>query len=67
MSGPFRQLEGTWRFTALTAQACRIDFHLRYEFSNRLLEKLVGPVFKHIANTLVDAFLRRAEQLYGTK
>jgi ribosome-associated toxin RatA of RatAB toxin-antitoxin module len=67
VSGPFRQLEGTWRFTALTAQACRIDFHLRYEFSNRLLEKLVGPVFKHIANTLVDAFLRRAEQLYGTK
>ena len=67
VSGPFRQLDGTWRFTALTAQACRIDFHLHYEFSNRLLEKLVGPVFKHIANTLVDAFLRRAEQLYGTK
>jgi ribosome-associated toxin RatA of RatAB toxin-antitoxin module len=67
MSGPFRQLDGTWRFTALAPEACRIDLRLHYEFSNRLLEKLVGPVFKHIANTLVDAFLRRAEQLYGAK
>ena len=67
VSGPFRQLDGVWRFTALAADACKIEFRLHYEFSNRLLEKLVGPVFKHIANTLVDAFLRRAQQLSGVK
>jgi ribosome-associated toxin RatA of RatAB toxin-antitoxin module len=66
ISGPFRQLDGVWRFTALSADACKIEVRLHYEFSSRLLEKLVGPVFKHIANTLLDAFLKRAQTLYGT-
>ena len=65
VSGPFRQLDGVWHFTPLSADACKIEFRLRYEFSSRLLEKLVGPVFKHIASTLLDAFLQRAEQLYA--
>ena len=52
-----------WRFTALAPDACKIEFRLHYEFSSQLLEKLVGPVFKYIANTLLDAFLKRAEQL----
>jgi ribosome-associated toxin RatA of RatAB toxin-antitoxin module len=67
VSGPFRELDGQWSFTALAPQACKIEFRLHYEFSNRLLEKLVGPVFKHIANSLLDAFLRRAQQLYGSR
>ena len=65
VSGPFKQLDGLWRFTSLSPEACKIEFHLHYEFSNRFLEKLVGPVFKHIAQTLLDAFLQRADQLYG--
>ena len=66
VSGPFQRLDGLWRFTPLAPQACKIEFRLHYEFSTRLLEKLVGPIFKHIANTLLEAFLRRAEQLYRT-
>ena len=66
VSGPFRALDGTWRFTALAPEACRIDFQLHYEFSSRLLERLVGPVFHYIANSFVDAFLKRAEHLYGS-
>jgi ribosome-associated toxin RatA of RatAB toxin-antitoxin module len=61
VDGPFRSLEGAWRLTALGPHGCRIEFQLRYEFSSRLLEKLVGPVFDHIAGTLVDAFVRRAD------
>jgi len=64
LSGPFRKLDGLWLFTPLTPDACKIQFRLHYEFSNRLLEKLVGPVFRHIANTLLDAFVQRAEQLH---
>lgn len=64
VEGPFRTLDGEWRFTPLDAQACKIDFELHYEFSSTLLEKLVGPVFGYIAGTMVDAFLKRAEQLY---
>ena len=60
--GPFRQLEGEWLFHPLGDVACKIEFRLHYEFSNGLLEKLVGPVFSHIANTFVDAFVKRAQQ-----
>lgn len=63
--GPFRQLEGEWRFIPLGDLACKIEFSLQYEFSNKLLEKVVGPVFNMIANTFVDAFVKRAEQVYG--
>lgn len=65
VEGPFRILDGTWRFNALGERACRIDFRLHYEFSSKLLEKIVGPVFSYIANTMVDAFVARAEKLYG--
>ena len=65
VSGPFRTLDGTWRFHALAERACRVELRLHYEFSSRVLEKLVGPVFNGIAGTLVDAFVRRAEQLHG--
>ena len=66
LSGPFHRLDGAWRFTPLAADACKIEFRLHYEFSSGLLERLVGPVFKHIANTLLEAFVRRADQLYRT-
>ncbi|MGB8856487.1 MAG: type II toxin-antitoxin system RatA family toxin [Burkholderiales bacterium] len=61
--GPFRHLVGHWRFKPLSPDACRIEFNLEYEFSNSLLEKLVGPVFHYIANTFVEAFLQRADEL----
>ncbi|MDQ8022476.1 MAG: type II toxin-antitoxin system RatA family toxin [Moraxellaceae bacterium] len=61
--GPFRHLEGEWRFIPLGEAACKIEFRLHYEFSNKLLEKVVGPVFHHIANTFVDAFVKRAQQV----
>lgn len=62
--GPFRHLEGAWRFTPLGDRACKIEFSLHYEFASKLLEKAVGPVFNHIANTFVDAFVKRAAQIY---
>jgi ribosome-associated toxin RatA of RatAB toxin-antitoxin module len=66
VDGPFRSLDGTWRFLPLAAEACKIEFTLHYEFSSGLLDKLVGPVFGYIAGTMVDAFLARAEKLYGS-
>jgi ribosome-associated toxin RatA of RatAB toxin-antitoxin module len=63
VEGPFKSLDGSWRFTGLAGRGCKVELSLRYEFSSRILEKLVGPVFDHIANTLVDAFAKRAEQI----
>ena len=66
-SGPFRHLHGEWRFRALEQNACKVEFELAYEFATPLLERIVGPVFNHIANTFVDAFVRRAESVYGSR
>ncbi|HEX5127814.1 MAG TPA: type II toxin-antitoxin system RatA family toxin [Rhodocyclaceae bacterium] len=63
--GPFRQLEGEWHFLPLGDTACKIEFRLQYEFANKLLEKVLGPVFNHIANTFVDAFVKRADQIHA--
>lgn len=63
--GPFRHLHGEWRFRALGEHGCKVEFALAYEFATLLLDKAVGPVFGHIANTFIDAFVRRAEVVYG--
>jgi len=65
VDGPFAMLTGEWTFTPLSESACRVDFQLDYRFSNSLLEKVVGSVFDPIAKSFVDAFVCRADQLYG--
>jgi ribosome-associated toxin RatA of RatAB toxin-antitoxin module len=65
VEGPFRQLHGQWRFIPLRADACKIEFELTYEFSSRVLEQIIGPVFNMIANSFVDSFCKRAETVYG--
>lgn len=74
VDGPFSLLDGQWRFTPLgggEAQgqppACRVEFELSYAFSNRAFEGVLSPVFDKVANTFVDSFVRRAEQVYGER
>lgn len=64
--GPFKHLDGSWQFTPLKPGACKIEFGLNYEFSNSFLEKLISPVFNHIAATFVDGFVARADKIYST-
>ena len=61
--GPFSHLQGHWRFLALGETACKIEFALNYTFSSRMLETLLAPVFNHITNTFVDAFVNRADKV----
>ncbi|MEK8032798.1 type II toxin-antitoxin system RatA family toxin [Ideonella sp. DXS29W] len=72
VDGPFSLLEGAWDFVPLgrpgaDADACRIEFDLRYAFSSRPLEAVLSPVFDRVANTFVDSFVKRAEQIYGER
>ncbi len=69
VDGPFSMLEGHWHFVPLgdgTQRACKIEFTLDYNFSSQTLAALVGPVFDKIAGSLVDAFVKRADQVYGS-
>ncbi len=65
LEGPFKHLDGTWHFKPLREDACKVEFDLHYEFSSRLLEQIIGPVFSMIANSFVDSFSKRAETVYG--
>ena len=66
LEGPFKRLEGYWRFEPLRADACKVSLDLEFEFS-QLLRVVIEPVFKQIANSLVDAFCKRAVDLYGKR
>lgn len=65
VSGPFRRLEGFWRFDGLGEDGCKVSLDLEFEFSGRLLSMTFGPVFGQIANSMLDAFVRRAETVYA--
>lgn len=72
VDGPFSKLDGRWLFTPLDGvdgaaqRACKVEFTLRYDFSSMALAALVGPVFDKIAGSFVDAFVKRAGQVYAS-
>jgi ribosome-associated toxin RatA of RatAB toxin-antitoxin module len=67
VEGPFSQLDGQWKFIPLGEgqRACKVELELQYGFDNKALGALVGPVFDKIAGSLVDAFVKRAERVFG--
>ena len=68
LEGPFKHLEGYWRFKPLKdPSACKITLDLEFEFNNKLVALAVGPIFSKIANTMVDSFCKRAVEVYGER
>jgi len=68
LEGPFKHLEGYWRFMPLKdPTACKVTLDLEFEFNSKLVALAVGPVFSKIANTLVDSFCKRAVDVYGER
>ncbi len=82
VDGPFSALQGLWLFRPLGAKAtkanataaattpqtaCKVEFDLRYAFASPALQAVVSPVFDKVANTLVESFVKRAEQVYGAR
>jgi ribosome-associated toxin RatA of RatAB toxin-antitoxin module len=75
VDGPFLLFDGLWQFEPIggagqgvdAEQACRIEFGLDYAFGSKPLEAVLSPVFDKVADTLVDRFVQRAEQVYGRR
>ena len=63
--GPFKKLRGDWKFLPLRDDACKVELDLDFEFAGFLIDKAFGSVFQHAANTLVDSFCKRADEVYG--
>ncbi len=64
IEGPFRHLEGIWHFSPLGDEGSRVAFCVEFEFSSRIISATVGPIFKELADKLVDVFIKRARELY---
>lgn len=66
VTGPLKHMEGIWNFLPLDEHACKVELDMEFAFAGGFVDRLFQPVFQHIANSLVDAFCKRAVELYGT-
>ncbi|MBK0017803.1 type II toxin-antitoxin system RatA family toxin [Kosakonia sp. S58] len=64
VDGPFKSLSGGWTFSPLSSNACRVEFQLNFEFTNKLIELAFGRIFKELAANMVQAFTHRAKEVY---
>ncbi|ADT87851.1 ubiquinone-binding protein [Vibrio sp. Vb2880] len=65
VDGPFRTLRGGWYFTPLDEQACKVELKLEFEFSSKMIEMAFGKVFNELTGNMVNAFTKRAKQVYA--
>ena len=65
VSGPFRTLSGGWTFKQLGDAGCKVALAMEFEFSSRAIDVVLGSFFEGTCNSLVDAFVKRAQQIYG--
>lgn len=65
VEGPFSRFGAAWNFRPLGPQAARIEYSMTWEFSSRLLARVLEPLFEHVANSMVEAFIRRADIVHG--
>lgn len=62
--GPFKELSGIWSFSPLSDDACKVSLKLNFEFSGKIASLAMAKVFGQIANTMVEAFVQRADEIY---
>lgn len=65
VKGPFKQLKGRWGFEPLSDEACKVSLLVEFEFSSRIVAMAIGPLFSQITASMVDAFVKRAQEVYS--
>ena len=67
--GPFKYLNNHWIFVAGGGEEgkCMIDFYVDFEFKPRLFQAAIGAVFNKAVKRMIQAFEKRADELYGIK
>ena len=66
VEGPFRTLSGQWTFTQLGDAGSKVALDLEFEFASNVIDAMLGAFFEDICNSLVDAFTRRADAVFGS-
>jgi coenzyme Q-binding protein COQ10 len=63
-NGPFRYLNNQWDFSPRGTGA-EVAFFVDFEFRSRILQAAIGMVFNEAVRRMVNAFLKRARDVYG--
>lgn len=63
VDGPFRKLSGAWRFTPIDENACKVELAIDFEFKSRIMAAVLGGAFSKICDTMVAAFVKRADEI----
>jgi Oligoketide cyclase/lipid transport protein len=66
VEGPFRTLDGLWTFTPIGTAGTKVVLDMKFDFANPLASMLFGRAFEHSIGELIDAFVARAKQAYGS-
>jgi coenzyme Q-binding protein COQ10 len=66
IDGPLKFLRNEWHFADRPDGGCNIDFSVDFAFKSKIFEALAGQVFERALNKMTDAFVTRAETLYGS-
>jgi len=67
VEGPFKFLSGRWQFEPENDKSCQIRLDLEFEFKNKLLKMALSHTFNRIMDNMVDAFTKRAREIYGKR
>lgn len=65
LDGPFRRMNSDWEFADTEDGGSDVSFHVDFEFRNRLLQTTARLFFNEVTQRVVQAFERRAADLYG--
>ena len=65
IKGPFKILNGEWNFQNNSSGGSTVLLEMEFEFKNKLLRYTFGVAFKRITDSLVNAFIDRASDIYG--
>lgn len=65
VEGPFSKLNGQWTVQTLNESACKVSLEMDFNFDNVITQKLFGRIFKSVIAAQLDAFQKRANELYA--
>jgi ribosome-associated toxin RatA of RatAB toxin-antitoxin module len=67
VEGPFRHFQGEWTLTPVGTEGCRVAFSLSFEVAAGVLDRIAAPAVSAVTGAMVDAFVRRADAVLGTR
>ncbi|MBP9726487.1 MAG: type II toxin-antitoxin system RatA family toxin [Gammaproteobacteria bacterium] len=65
LNGPFRYLQGEWQFISIQTLGCKVILELDFEFLPGLINLPFKKVFEPAADSMLQAFVTRANSIYG--